>query len=121
MILLWTAAALVLLLFLGVGALLQRNLRCGPVPDLSEPEKVRQTRWEPYAETLQKGIASIRAMPWEDVWLHDPKGLKLHGRVFHGGEETVLLAHGYRSSGENDFCGIVDFYAGQGFTVLMID
>ncbi len=119
---LWIILSLLLVLFLTVGVLLFVNLRCRPVPDLSDPEKLRGTRWEPYGAMLQKGITSIRTMPWEDVWLTNHSGQRLHGRVLRGsGEKTVLLSHGYRSSGENDFCGIVDYYRERGFTILMID
>ena len=114
--------SLLLILFLAVGVLLLVNLRCRPVPDLSAPEKIRGTRWESYSDVLQKGIASIRAMSWEDVWVINHSGMRLHGRVLRGsGERVVLLAHGYRSSGENDFCGIVDYYLERGFSILMID
>ena len=117
---------IILLLFL-IGVilclvLLWLNLRSGPVSDLSDTEALRNTRWEQFAETLREGISRIRAYPWEDVWIVSHDGLKLHGRVLKGtSEKTVILAHGYRSSGENDFCGIVDYYRENNFTVLMID
>lgn len=102
--------------------LLWLNLRSGPVSDLSDTEALRNTRGEQFAETLREGISRIRAYPWEDVWIVSHDGLKLHGRVLKGtSEKTVILAHGYRSSGENDFCGIVDYYRENNFTVLMID
>ncbi len=122
MIFFWILLGLVFTLALICEVLILLNLRCKPVPDLSVSEKLRGTRLEPYAEALQKGIASIRAMPWEDVWLTGHGGLRLHGRMLRGrGEKAVLLSHGYRSSGENDFCGIVDYYREHGFSILMID
>lgn len=122
MAVLYILCGLLLCLLLGCGILLLLNLRCRPVPDLSKPEYVKGTRWEPYSETLRKGIAEIRSLPWEDVWLTNHSGMKLHGCVLRGqGEKTVVLAHGYRSSGENDFCGIVDYYRSRGFSIVMVD
>lgn len=48
--------------------------------------------------------------------------LRLHGRLLRGeGRRSVLLVHGYHSSGENDFCGIFDYYASRGYNILLID
>ena len=122
MAVLWIICAVLLLSLLGCGILLLLNLRCQPVPDLSKQENVQGTRWEPYADVLQKEISKNRSLPWEDVWLTNHSGMKLHGRILRGnGEKTVMMAHGYRSSGENDFCGIVDYYWSRGFSVVMID
>ena len=113
---------LLLLVQLVFTALMCFNLRKAKPPDLSRPEAVRGTRWEPCASTLSRGIDSIRNQPWEDVWLDSEDGVKLHARLLPGNSgKTVLLAHGYRSSGENDFCGIFDYYHSRGFTILMID
>ena len=58
---------LLLLVQLVFTALMWFNLRKAKPPDLSRPEAVRGTRWEPYALTLSRGIASIRNQPWEDI------------------------------------------------------
>ena len=119
---LWIVLIVALLLFAVCFVLLMRNLRSSPVPDLSDPEWIRGTRWEPYAQTLEKEIRAFRNNPWEDVWITSEDGLRLHGQILHGtSDSTVLLAHGYRSSGENDFCGIVEYYRKKNFTILMVD
>ncbi len=111
-----------LIVFAVTGVLLCLNMRPGGPVDLSHPERLRNTRWEPYAQALADGIARIRALPWESVQITAYDGLRLHGRLLRGKPgRTVLLAHGYRSSGENDFAGIVDYYVAAGFNILMID
>lgn len=114
--------ALCVIVFVFTGALLRLKMRPGRPIDLSCPERLGNTRWEPYAQALAEGIARIRALPWEKVQITAYDGVRLHGRLLRGkAGRTVLLAHGYRSSGENDFAGIVDYYVGAGFNILMID
>ena len=50
-------------------------------------------------------------------------GLTLRGKMILSGEskKTVILVHGYRSSGSRDFSGILPFYRAEGFNILMID
>ena len=67
MIILVLAVGLLLFVQLAFAALMWFNLRKAKPPDLSRPEAVRGTRWEPYALTLSRGIASIRNQPWEDI------------------------------------------------------
>lgn len=119
---LWIILIIVTLLLAVCFILLLLNLKSSPVPDLSAPEQIKGTRWEPYARTLEENISRIREYPWEDVWITSHDGLRLHGQVLHGSSDrTVLLAHGYRSSGENDFCGLVDYYRKKNDTILMVD
>ena len=120
----WSKLLLIILLLFLLGVilclvLLWLNLRSGPVSDLSDTGAIRNTRREQHEERLHE---RIKAYPWEDVWIVSHDGLKLHGLVLRGtSEKTVILAHGYRSSGENDFCGIVDYYRVNNYTILMID
>jgi len=114
--------AVCLLVFAVTWVLLCLNMRPGGPPELSRPENADNTRWAPYARELAEGIARIRAMPWESVQITAYDGLRLHGRLLRAGAgRTVLLVHGYRSCGENDFAGIVDYYVNAGFSILMID
>lgn len=118
----WLLLAMIAAWLIGYGALLAVSMRTGPVPDLSRPDRLKGTRWGPYAPFLEKGIAAIRALPWQDVWCTSFDGLRLHGRYLPGATgRLVLMAHGYRSSGENDLCGIVEYYRRRGDALLLID
>lgn len=102
--------------------LLRSNLHRKEAIDLTDHRKLQGTRWEPFEDDLRFGIHSIRSIPWEDVYCSSCDGLKLHARLFDQcSERTVLLLHGYRSSGENDFCGILDYYVSHGFNIVLID
>ena len=102
--------------------LLKINMRPGKAPELADISVAKHTRWAPYAETVSALILELRALPWEDVYIDSFDGLRLHARLLRGkGEDCVILVHGYRSSGENDFAGITQYYAARGFGVLLID
>ena len=108
--------------FAATYVMIKQNMRPAQPLDLSKPEVCANRRWEPFSGGLSAGIGRIRAASCEDRWMLSGDGLKLHARLHRGGAgRSVILAHGYHSSGENDFCGIFDYYAGQGFNILLID
>ena len=116
------AAAAAAGVFAATYVMIKQNMRPERARDLSRPEERAGRRWEPYAAQLDEGIAHIRAAAWEERWITSFDGLRLHGRLLRGeGKRSVLLVHGYHSSGENDFCGIFDYYASRGYNILLID
>ena len=116
------AAAAAAGVFAATYVMIKQNMRPERARDLSRPEERAGRRWEPYAGQLDEGIAHIRAAAWEERWITSFDGLRLHGRLLRGeGRRSVLLVHGYHSSGENDFCGIFDYYASRGYNILLID
>ena len=116
------AAAAAAGVFAATYVMIKQNMRPERARDLSRPEERAGRRWEPYAGQLDEGIAHIRAAAWEERWITSFDGLRLHGRLLRGeGARSVLLVHGYHSSGENDFCGIFDYYASRGYNILLID
>lgn len=111
-----------LLVFAVTYILLKLNMRPGRPPELADPAAAARTRWAPYAGTVSRLILELRGLPWEDVYTTSSDGLSLHARLLRGrGEDNVILVHGYRSSGENDFAGIAQYYIARGFGVLLID
>ena len=109
-------------LFLLPAVMLANTLYIRTSLDLSRPDVLEGTRWEPYAPALTAGIPALAALPWEDVSCRAYDGLRLHAYLMRGGgERTVILVHGYRSSGFNDFCGIASYYLDRDFDVLLID
>lgn len=111
-----------LLVFAVTYILLKLNMRPGRPPELADPAAAARTRWAPYASTVSRLILELRGLPWEDVYTTSSDGLSLHARLLRGrGGDNVILVHGYRSSGENDFAGIAQYYMARGFGVLLID
>lgn len=114
-------AALLLLFLIPAAMLLNSMLVRSPI-DLSRPETLAGTRWEAYAQVLARDIPVLKSLPWEDVYCTSHDGLRLHASLMHGStERAVILVHGYRSSGFNDFCGMADHYIERGFSVLLTD
>lgn len=110
-----------LLVFAVTFILLKLNMRPGRPPELADAAVAGRTRWAPYAGTVSRLILELRGLPWEDVYTTSD-GLSLHARLLRGrGGDNVILVHGYRSSGENDFAGIAQYYMARGFGVLLID
>ncbi|MCF0137316.1 MAG: alpha/beta hydrolase [Oscillospiraceae bacterium] len=102
--------------------LLKITVRPGEAPNLYDPAVAGKTRWAPYSGDIHNGIDRIRRLPWEDVFINSGDGLRLRGRLLYGeGRDGVILVHGYRSSGEIDFAGIVDYYRERGFGILLVD
>lgn len=125
MLILYILAALLgicLLVFAVTFVLLKINMRPGRAPELADVSVAKRTRWAPYAETVSRLILELRSLPWEDIYTSSFDGLSLHGRLLKGRSgDCIILVHGYRSSGENDFAGIAQYYIGRGFSVLLID
>lgn len=125
MLILYILAALLavcLAVFAVTFILLKLNMRPGPAPELAQLSVAEHTRWAPCAQEVSRLILELRALPWEDVYTNSFDGLCLHARQLRGkGEDNVILVHGYRSSGENDFAGIAQYYIARGFGVLLID
>lgn len=114
--------AICLAVFIVTFILLEINMRPGKAPELAQVSVAKRTRWAPYAETVSRLILELRELPWEDVYTDSFDGLRLHARLLRGnGEDNVILVHGYRSSGENDFAGIAQYYITRGFGVLLVD
>lgn len=77
-----------------------------------------------YRDLVANGIASVDAMPCEEIIIRSQDGLSLYGRLYgeEGAEATIILFHGYRSFGENDFNGIFPYYIGKrGYRILLVD
>lgn len=125
MLILYILAALLavcLAVFAVTFILLKLNMRPGKAPELAQLSVAKRTRWAPYAETVSALILELRTLPWEDVYIQSFDGLRLHAKQLRGRvKDSVVLVHGYRSSGENDFAGIAQYYISRGFSVLLID
>ena len=115
--------AAVIIIFTAASFLILRiNLAGAEAEDLSDPGKLAGTRLEKYARQLSSDAREFSLHPSEDLWADSPDGTRLHGSLMKGtGDNIVILAHGYRSSALNDFCGIGQWYLGHGFSILMPD
>lgn len=75
-------------------------------------------------EMVRAGRRSLEKYQPEEVFITSYDGLKLCAHIYSSGEYTgkvVLCMHGYNSGAVNDFAGAVDFFTGNGFTVILAD
>lgn len=91
--------------------------------DLADEHAVKGTAWEPYTTEIQQGVAWIEAQHPERVSITSRDGLRLAGHYLdcNGAKRVILLMHGYRSKGKNDFSCVAKFYFDQGYSLLFVD
>ena len=76
-----------------------------------------------YSDKIVKLIDEMRERKYEDVYCESYDRLKLHARIFEnkGSNKVAILFHGYRGTGNRDFCGGAKEAIAMGYTVIIID
>lgn len=76
-----------------------------------------------FLETVIHGSEWIRDAEAEDIYIKSFDGLRLHARLIapENPKATIIMCHGYRSSGYNDFCDYAEFIYNQGYRLLIVD
>lgn len=76
-----------------------------------------------FGDKIEEGIKHIRETPFEQWQIKSFDGLSLYGRFFRNGtsNKTIILLHGFRSSGEHDFSCAFKMYFNHGFNILIPD
>lgn len=75
-------------------------------------------------DLIEHGRALYDSLPYEDLYLTSFDGLRLHARFYKNGDgrRTVLLSHGFRSSGRGDFAAVLPlYYETLGCSLLVLD
>ncbi len=90
------------------------------VTNLSEEEA---ELWSEYIPLINDGKAWIKAQSLERVEVKSRDGLKLVGHMLSADEPkgTILMFHGYRSSGFQDFSCAAEYLYGLGYNLLIPD
>ena len=97
--------------------------RSGDIYKDDQPADERYTGLDLHQEYLN-GYYYNKALPKQDVSIKAGDGITLYGSYIPAEGEavrTVLLAHGYHSSGDKDFSGIMQFYHENGCNLLAIE
>ena len=125
--LIMTAAGVALLLlgvyFIFCAHLVNRFLRRKPYDPDRFVRGLKGTAMEPYGEIIQRERVWFAGQVREDVFIESYDGLRLHGQYLtqEDARGTMLLVHGFQSSGEGDFSCILKEYYTMGFNLLVID
>lgn len=125
--LLWALSGLLLLLclyFLLCALLVRKFLHRKEYDFQRHCRQLEHGPLAPWREDILRGHRWLESHPGEDVFLQSFDGLRLHGRYLTQpgpSRGTILLAHGFQSSGEWDFGCILEPYFQMGFDLLLID
>lgn len=86
-------------------------------------EKMPDTAWCRFKKEIREGISWVESMPKTTLTTLSHDGLKLYATLIEheNPRATLLMFHGYRSSGMNDFSCATRFYYSLGFNLLIVD
>ena len=125
MILLWIAAAIVLLVLL-ICYICYRMAFYAPARTPRGPDEYpipNGSVYEPFREQMIAWMKECRAMVREDVSIQSFDGLTLRGYYYEyaPGAPIELMMHGYRGEAERDLCGGVQRSFAMKRSVLLVD
>lgn len=78
----------------------------------------------PHYKVSRAGMAVMKTLPCEDVFITSRDGLKLHAYLFPGEEPNkkfILGIHGYRSYARPEYGPYIEFYRSLGYSMLLPD
>lgn len=122
-----TAAGVALLLlvvyFVFCAYLVNKFLRRRPYDPDRFVRGLKGTAMEPYGEIILREREWFAKQDREDVFIESYDHLSLHGQYLtqKNARGTMLLVHGFQSSGEGDFSCVLKEYYTMGFNLLVID
>lgn len=122
-----TAAGVALLLlavyFVFCACLVNKFLRRRPYDPDRFVRGLEGTPMEPYGEIILRDREWFAKQDREDVFIESYDHLSLHGQYLSQKDPrgTLLLVHGFQSSGEGDFSCVFQYYYELGFNLLVID
>ena len=78
----------------------------------------------PHYVVSRAGMAVMKTLPSEDVYMTSSDGLKLHSYLFpveENKKKLVLGNHGYKSYSRPEYGTYIEFYQSLGFNMLLTD
>ena len=128
----WILLAVVVLLLVGflalcrtIGNHFMENLRHRrPDEKFNEDIDVSFYMNGPLPKLSEAGIAYMKTLPHEDVYIRSEDGLKLHATLFpapDGQAKYVIGIHGFQSKAWSEYSTHIKFYQSIGFGMLLPD
>lgn len=102
---------------------MNKATRRGKDRPLEELEKDEGTAWHHFSEAIHRGVDFINSLPHKTLKTTSHDGLTLYADLIEheSPKATILMFHGYRSAGSNDFSCATEFYYSLGFNLLIVD
>lgn len=96
--------------------------RRGPEPDWESREKLADSPWAEFSESIPFAAQWLRKHNAQDVFTQSYDGLRLAGKWVpaENPKATIILFHGYRSHYLNDFAAIFSLYHSMGLNLLLV-
>lgn len=96
--------------------------RANDVFDFSTENGLKKAGLEKFADVIIPMYEKVKQLPYEDVFVMSEDKLRLHGRFYTVNNPigTIVLFHGWRSSGLNDFSCIIPHYLDMNYNVLLV-
>lgn len=90
---------------------------------LDEHDVMRGEQYDPLREQMLAMVDGALALSYEDVYMTNREGLRLHARYYEIDPDAPLeiLFHGYRSCAVRDFSGGITREAARGWNMLLVD
>lgn len=120
----FTAVILFLLILLTVASFVALGMMTHNIKRKSKASKERALDADIlFGDKISEGVRHIQETPFEEWQIKSFDGLSLYGRYFKNGDskKTIILLHGFRSSGEHDFSCAFKMYFDHGFNILIPD
>lgn len=123
-IIICTIAVLLILLISGIAvfsyALKRNDKKCRYFYDRDYAKTLIE---DEFLDMIVNGSEWIRDKEAEDVYIDSFDNLKLHARLIRppSPKGSIILCHGYRSAGVNDFAGYAEYAYNCGYRLLIID
>ena len=94
-----------------------------PAPPLEVVEKDQKTAWYKFNREIREGLEWVKSMPKKEILITAHDGVTLGASLIENPSPraTLIMFHGYRSVGENDFSCAAPFYYSLGFNLLIVD
>lgn len=88
-----------------------------------EDEILKGKQYEPYEETIKKGMEKAGKLPFQRIFIESTDGITLAGKYYHvkDGAPLILFFHGYRGSALRDGNGILLYAQKAGYNALLAD
>ena len=86
-------------------------------------EMLQGKQYEPYKETVRKGIEKAGKLPFQRIFIESRDGITLAGKYYHvkNGAPMLLFFHGYHGSTLRDGNGILLYAQDAGYNILLVD
>lgn len=80
-------------------------------------------QYEPYAESILRGVERVLPERYESVSVMSQDGLKLYGKYYHtaDGAPLAIFFHGYRAGSIRDGNGAFILSKRRGYNILIVD